>query len=484
MAAGSGAGRVPASIGPHEGRLQWRGRLAAAAALLAALSACGPEAPPPPRPDVLLVVCDTLRADRTSTLHADPSVSPALAGLGARGVVFCQAVSPSSWTLPAMAALFSGEDASANRHAARPDVPALAERFRAAGYATAALSANPLLAPENGFARGFDSFVVAPAASVTDLRANLADLRSWNAEALVARALSAAAAAPRDRPLFLWLQLMDTHVPYDPANGATAPPEPGWSAPRATPPRWDAWQPDMAPEAEALLSGWRRAYDGQVLALDAALGRLLAHWGDVRPGEPLVAVTSDHGEGLFDHARNPDSPTGPGPLGAAYDEHGEQLFEEALRVPLVLVGPGVPTGRVEPRAVTTRDLGATLLALCGVGEAGARDAGPALPLSAADPVPELLFGAGTRGWYARRGGRVLVLPFPERAGAPGVEPLLLPVAAERRDPQPRNLAADEPEVVRALQAALADWLERSRPTPEAPLDDATRERLEQLGYVK
>ncbi|HEX5010808.1 MAG TPA: sulfatase-like hydrolase/transferase [Planctomycetota bacterium] len=464
-------------IGWAQGRLQ--PPLLAAGLLVATLASCGRLAPPPPRPDVLLVLCDTLRADRTSVLSGDAALTPALAALGARGTVFRQAVSPASWTLPAMAAVFSGLDAMGNRHAARPDAAALAERFRTAGYTTIGISANPLLTADNGFARGFDTFVVAPAASVADLRANLHDLRAWDADALVARALAAAGAAARDRPLFVWLQLMDAHVPYDPAHDTSAPAEPGWSAPRPQPPRWDAWQAELSPEAAGLLSSWRRAYDGQVLALDGALGRLLDHWGEVRPGEPLVALTADHGEALFDHARNPDSPPGPGPLGTAYDEHGEQLYEEALRVPLVLAGPGVPVGHDESRAVTTRDLGATLLALCGLA-----DAAPRLPLAAGDPVPEVLFGASTRGWYARRGDRQLVLPYPERAAAPGVEPLLLEVAAGDCLPQRDNLAAAEPDATRALSDALAAWLQRSGPAPEEPLDEATRVRLQQLGYVR
>ncbi len=443
---------------------------------LALLPACGGTGPPPP--DVLLVVVDTLRADR-SVLHPEATLTPALAALGARGAVYRQAVSPASWTLPAMASLFAGRDATGNRHAAFADTDSLAERFAAAGYATIGLSANPLLAAENGFARGFDSFDVAPAASVADLRASLSDLREWNAEALVARALREAGSRARDRPVFVWLQLMDTHVPYDPAHATTAPPEAGWSAPRDQAPRWDAWIADLSAEQEELLSGWRRSYDGQVQSADAAIGRLLAHWRDVRASEPLVAITSDHGEGLFDHARNPDSPTGPGPLGAAYEDHGEQLFEEALRVPLVLAGPGVPAGWRESRAVTTRDLGATLLRLCGLPATGAM-----LPLRATDAAPDVLFGAGTRGWYARRGSRQIVLPYPERASLPGVAPLLLAVSADELLPQREDLAASEPDTLESLRDALHAWRAAARPEPEPPLDEATRERLRQLGYVR
>jgi choline-sulfatase len=451
-------------------------RAAALTLLAAALPGCGQ--PAARRPDVLLVVCDTLRADRTCVL-GDAAFTPALAALGRSGLLFRQAIAPASWTLPSMSALFAGRDATSNRHAAFVDTPALAERFQQAGYVTIGLSANPLLAPENGFARGLQTFDVAPAASVTDLRADLSELRSWNADALVRRALAAAAAAPKDAPVFVWLQLMDAHVPYDPDNNQRAPAQPGWSAPRADSPRYDGCFPDPTPEQAALLSGWRRAYDGQVAALDDALGRLVAGWSAARGAPPLVAVTADHGEGLFEHARNPDSPRGNGPLGEGYDEHGEQLYEEALRVPLVLAGPGVPAGGVEDRAVPTRDLGATLLALCGLPHDGAT-----LPLSPSTRTAELLCGAGTRGWYARRGDRLLVLPYPERATAPGVQTLLLPVAADRRLPQLENLAPREPDAAAALQAALRDWLAAARTPPEAPLDEATRKRLQQLGYVR
>jgi arylsulfatase A-like enzyme len=429
---------------------------------------------------VLLVVVDTLRADRTSVLLDDPAVTPWLRAAGRRGTVYVQAVAPAAWTIPSMAALFAGRDAAGNRHSAHDDVPALAERFAAAGYATVGLSANPLLAADNGFARGFQRFDVAPASGVADLRAHPAALRAWDAEALVARALREAAATPRGQPLFVWLQLMDTHVPYDQANEPLAPDRPGWSEPRPEAPRWDAWQPELDGAQAALMGGWRRAYDAQVAFADGALARLEAHWAGVRDGAPLLAITSDHGEGLFDHARNPDSPPGPGPLGAAYEDHGEQLFEEALRVPLVLLGPGVPAGRVEPRAVPTRDLGPTLLRLCGLPSDT-----PGLPLSEAERPPALLFGSGTRGWYARREGRVLLLPYPERADSAGVAPLLLAVEPGRLLQRQPDLAAQEPDVARSLRMALEEWLlaaEGDAPAP--PPDPATLERLQALGYVR
>ena len=471
-------------------------RRAVAAPLAAALAAallpsagCGRDATAQP-PDVILVGVDTLRADRTS-LGASASataapVTPALAAWARAGTRYTQAIAPSSWTLPSVSSLFSGRDARAHalesqpglstRHGADPAHPALAERFRDGGYHTAALVANPLLTVPAGYARGFDEYVVAPSGSTDDLSASVEELRAWDAEALVARALSALAAAPRDRPAFLYLHLMDPHVPYDPANAALAAPSPGWTAEQPGQPLV-GWSPGLTDEQRELLVGWRTGYDGQVAFADRALGRLLERLPEVRPRAALVAVTADHGEGLFKHLRNPDSPPGPGPLGAAYGDHGEQLHEEALRVPLWLAGPGVGA-RDETRAVALRDLGSTLLALCGLPAEEAR-----LPLRPEDPAPETIAGAGTRGWFLRSGDRKLLVPFPEREGQPGVAVQLFAVG-ERILPEVEDLASGEPERRDALLERWRAWRAERPEERLGPLDSETEQALQALGYLR
>jgi arylsulfatase A-like enzyme len=453
--------------------------------LLSALGACG-HPTSADRPDVLLVVIDTLRADRSGVLPDGPSAMPALSALGRSGVVYRQAIAPAAWTLPSMAALFAGRDASGNRHDARRDVPALAEHFAGDGYTTIGIVANPLLTPDNGFSRGFDDYAVAPASSTADLGADVHALRAWDAEALVGRALSALAAAPTDSPVLLYLHLMDTHVPYDPAYLEAAPPWPGWSvvAPSDDPPLV-GWSPAAALDEEqlALLTSWRRAYDGQVRFADAAVGRLLERLPAVRSRPTLVAVTSDHGEGLFSHRRGPGSTPGLGPLGLAYPDHGEQLYEEALRVPLWLAGPGVPAGRSESRPVALRDLGPTLLALCGVSARQARGAGR-LPLAAADPVPDAVFGAGTRGWFVRTATRKLIVPFEAEAPGSDAHVTLHTVGGESYLPELIDVSAAETALRRDLLARWRLWLDASdEPSPE-PADPATIERLRMLGYVR
>jgi len=457
--------------------------------LLLAAALAPPSCGRQPAPDVILVLVDTLRVDRTSLPGGGPPTTPALADWGRGGTRYSQAIAPSSWTLPSIAALFSGQDARAHavpdqpglstRRGADPGRPALAEQFRDAGYRTIAIVANPLLTAAAGYARGFDEYVVAPAGTTDDLTASAEALRAWDAEALVARALSALAAAPRDRPVFLYLHLMDAHVPYDPANAALARPSPGWTDDAGGSAPLVDWSPALTDSQRALLVGWRTGYDGQVAFADAALGRLLPRLGEQRSGAAVVAVTADHGEGLFTHLRNPDSPPGPGPLGLAYGDHGEQLYEEALRVPLWLAGPGVPAGRDERRAVALRDLGRTLLGLAGL----PTGSGPRLPLRDADAVPEAILGAGTRGWFVRSGERQLIIPFPERE-RDGIPVQLFAVQGERFLPERDDLSASEPERREALLERWRAWRAQAVEESLGALDPETERALRALGYLR
>ena len=491
LAGQSPRGAPPRPAGSGPGRL--RAALAALLAVLAAgLAGCGDGRVPPEgagpgvRPDVVLVVIDTLRADRTGLLPRGAGRTPELMRLAASGTCFPVAIAPAAWTLPSMAALFAGQDVSVNRHSALAHEPSLAERFAAAGWHTRALVANPLLTADNGFARGFERFEVAPAHSTNDLQGDLSQLRAWDASALVSRVRDGFLDGPHDAPLFLYLHLMDPHVPYDPAHAGLATPQPGWSAPGPDG-RFEAFveQPDPA-QAERL-QGWRLGYDGQVAFADAALGRLLDLLDLVRPRPRLVAVVADHGEGLFDHARAASLAPREGPLGEGYADHGEQVHEEAVRVPLVLAGPGVPRGRRETRPVATRDLGATLLGLAGCGVGAMRR----LPLRDEDPSPPVVFGLSTRSVFARTAGRKRLLPT-ESSGAPAADGgaaragALWAVAGEAYLPERTDLSPAEGAVSEGLRSLLEAWREagRERTPADSGPDPATLERLRQLGYVR
>jgi arylsulfatase A-like enzyme len=456
--------------------------------LASALAACGTQAS---RPDVLLVVIDTLRADRTTVLEAGLPTTPRLAALGDTGIVYSQAVAPSSWTVPSMASLFSGREVTANRYGAFADAPSLAERFSAGGYTTLAVVANPLVSREGGFDRGFDTMEIALEDSWTGEGGEAGGARpdqnavglelvaAWSAEAMVARARAALEAADPERPVFLYLHLMDVHAPRDPAHFERVPALPGWSAgaegerfPRVS------WTERLTKDQGRTLSRLRRLYDGQIAYVDEVLGPLLEEW---RARGGVVAVTADHGEGMFTRARDPDSEPSAGVLASAEADHGYQRTEEALRVPLWLTGPGVAPGRREARPVALRDTADTLLHLAGLPASSSR-----LPLTESDPVPDVIFGTDRRGWFARNANRKLLLPFPDRLDDERIRPRLVEVSGQHFTAELEDLSAAEPEAFAALVEALQRWRDAhpdDQPSDE-DIDAVTLERLRALGYLK
>ena len=60
------------------------------------------------RPDVMLVVLDTVRADRLSAYGHDRPTSLQLEAIAAAGVRFVDVTAPAPWTWPSHASLFTG----------------------------------------------------------------------------------------------------------------------------------------------------------------------------------------------------------------------------------------------------------------------------------------------------------------------------------------------------------------------------------------
>ncbi len=474
-------------------------RLAAAAALLAL--ACAADAPgPAPRPDVLLVVLDTVRADRTSTDGYGRPTTIQLDALASAGVVFEDVTSPAAWTWPSHASLFTGEPpwvhgahmvsprepgqlrfAGYTVSPLREDLPTLAERFSGAGYRTVSLAVNDWLGPELGLVRGFQR-----------ARVLLSDARLIVAVRQELR---------RDdpRPLFLFVNLVSAHSPYrsgpgpwgvdDPAllDQATAPAplrpylvagrRPGVDLERFAHDdrpngvtRYVMGDLAIPPQGMRLLS---TLYDAGVRGADFALGQVLEAWA-ARDREGIVAVASDHGEALGEH----------GML-----DHKGSVYPEVLRVPLVVAAPGrLPAGRRVAAPVQLHDLHDTLLDLAGVQPGAPRSLAPAVrgeatdrPISAA-AWPDPLWAHYAGGRYAtawrlyRRGDEALVF-----SAAGDAE--LYDLAS---DPgMTRDLAAREPARVAALLAEARRHFGAER-APEArvlEIPAETLERLRRLGYA-
>jgi len=296
---------------------------------------------PETKPSVLLIVVDTLRADRVGALRegaaaTSPSATPLLDRWASQAALFRRAGTPAPFTMPAMAAMFSGNYPDRTGVAAHEPGTSLdpwagttlAEAARKSGLQTAAVVANPWLARAGtGFNRGFTDFsrlYVPGAAPGTSSATAVTD------EAI--RLLERVAGGR----FFLWVHYFDPHMPYRPparfAEAAGASP-----APSRVMTDFDAPGRDLrtlyqgAGYSAAEVDQARRLYDGEVRYTDHEIGRLLERMESLGlAAGTIVIVASDHGESLGEHG--------------LHFAHDYTLYEELTRVALMMRGPGVPPG--------------------------------------------------------------------------------------------------------------------------------------------
>ncbi len=279
--------------------------------------------------DMLLVSVDSLRPDHLGAYGYARPTSPEIDKLAARGARFEWAYSAAPFTSYSTTALMVGRNmrsllASGGAHTAttRP------EHMRALGYDTVAWYPPALFSSidshhlealrAKGF--GFEHYVE----------------RNLKADELYAELSSYVARAPREKPMFAWVHVFEPHHPYQMHAG-----------------RFFAGGRDID------------AYDSEIAETDAFIGKAAALVED-RGRCTVIMVTSDHGEAFGEH-------------GTKF--HGSTVYEEQLRVPLVIVAPGVAPGTVFSRPVQTIDLVPTALSALGQARPSivmGRDLGPVL----------------------------------------------------------------------------------------------------------
>lgn len=304
----------------------------AALAALAALAAAGCGSGAPERetpPAVLLIVGDTVRADHVGCYGYERETTPALDALAGEGERFDRAFAQSSWTLPSIASILTGQPphvhgagrAEGGVLPLRTEVATLAERLQAAGFATAAWINVLWLAPQSGAQRGFD---------VYDYRKTDATNRTMRDAKATTDAALAWMRRQRDAPFFMTVHYFDPHLTYDPPapydemfrpQEAPRLPRGFGSADQVFEIRSGSRQLDTA-EKEALVA----RYDGELRYMDDQIGRLLDGLRDLgRWDDALVIFVSDHGEEFWDHGGF---------------EHGHTHYREMIRVPLIVKRPG------------------------------------------------------------------------------------------------------------------------------------------------
>ncbi len=331
------------------------------------------------RPHVFIYLIDTLRADALGVYGSRRPASPRIDEFSRDAVVFDQAASASSWTLPSTFSVLSGLYPShhgltlpGDRLAA--DVRAwLPEVLARQGYETLGITQWLLGADAFGLDRGFDSFYM----NIRQADKQPSPAARWFLWQHLLRRRHP------EQPLFTFLHVVDPHALYRPVgeDARFARERPG------TLPLW-MYDPNyfMARglgRNPADLAHLRALYDGEVHAADRAFGTfvdLLKFFGLY--DDSVIVLLSDHGEEFAEHG--------------GYS-HGRTLYDELVRVPLIVKLPrGQGAGTRAAAPVSLVDVAPTLAALAGAAPADLAFDG--LPLPPAGP-------AGAGGLDDPAGGR-------------------------------------------------------------------------------
>ena len=389
---------------------------------------------PRPRPNVLLVTIDTLRADRLGCYGDSAAATPVLDALAARGVRFTTAVAHVPLTAPSHASILTGllplgHGVRDNGSFVLPPAPTtLAEVFRDGGYRTAAFVSGFPLDHRFGFARGFETYDDRLLRGRDPRRAPYVERTAEEVTRAAGDWIRGARA-----PWFAWVHYFDPHAPYEP---------PGELAVRFA----------------------SSPYDGEVAFVDRELGRLLAVADSPRT---LVLVTSDHGESLGEHGEA---------------THGVFVYDATLRVPWIMAGPGIPRRRVSSVVARGIDVAPTLLDYSGLRVPRAmqgrplRPAADGRPMEDAPAYAESLFCRLNLGWAELHAWRTAQWKLIE-----GPRPELYDIGA---DPgETRDVSSVRADDARALREALGRALEARPPDASTVPGREVQERLRSLGYV-
>ncbi|MFT7678413.1 MAG: arylsulfatase A-like enzyme [Planctomycetota bacterium] len=453
-------------------------------AALAALAACSDSGPT--RPNVILITMDTVRADYVSC-YGQPGgnaggltegTTPALDRLASMGARFESAQSASAVTPVSHATILTGQFPYTHRlrvlsgeggSQLDTEAPTLATRFKAAGYTTVAVHSAFPVSSVFGFSNGFDIFESMEGDMALD---ESKGKTTWDTQRFQRRSDETSdrvlgALAGIEEPYFLWIHYWDPHDPHL---------KPPLEALRGLE-GLGKIQGTVSPE-------YADFYAREIAFQDSQIGRLLEELKVYDTNSnTVIAVTADHGEGLADGMRL-----------HGWSKH-RMTYREQLWVPLILAGPGVPSGTTVSAQVRTADVAPTLLDLAGLSTPAQdfdgislrahMDGSSQTPLIAyADQINAFDWNAGM---VAQRPGSAFMYSVSD-----GDWKLIYrPHMVERselfnlvQDPtEANNVIEQQPDVARRLLEDLAErrpWVTRSYGQPG---DDGSAEALAGLGYA-
>ncbi|SFK65179.1 Arylsulfatase A [Halogranum rubrum] len=363
------------------------------------------------RPNVVLLVLDTARADCVDTVQP-AAVTPNIAAIAESGTAYTEAFSSAPWTMPSHASLFTGTYSSTHgAHAGHrrlgPDLITLPAAFADHGYETVAASNNAWISDAFGFGRGFETFYRGwqLVQSETDLgevgltnngRALWLRLlhRLFDGNPLT-NTLNAAYAKFRfssrgdsgaarttewvqewlqtrsqDRPFFLFGNYLEPHLEYQPPKSYAQqhlPDDVSYDEAMAIPQNPWRYLTNQLSLSERDFEILRGLYKAELSYLDSHIGALCETLRATDQWEnTLFVIVGDHGENIGEHGLM---------------DHQYGLFDTLLHVPLVITGGSFTNGGQRDQLVQLLDVVPTLLDETDLAAPALRDqlAGTSLP---------------------------------------------------------------------------------------------------------
>ena len=445
----------------------------------------------PDAPPIIWVTIDTLRADHLSVYGYPVRTTPRLEEFARTATVYtaCGSQAPSTWQ--SVPSLLSGltpyrhGGVSETRRLSQ-DLLLLPEVLQKQGYETIGESANPWVSARYGMTQGFDEFHLYN----TDDELMLYDfmklamrldpwdvfrLRDWLPSyayvpfgTLVNDAADTLKARRSQAPLFLYLQPVDPHGPYQAPLHYVAGEGAGFT--RADYVSYWALKTGvrLSPRQH---DGLVALYDGAITYTDAELGRLFDRLRELDLFDrSLIIVTADHGEQFYDHG---------------LWRHSNSLYQALLHVPLLVKYPNQHAPNVVDEPVASIDIMPTILRALGQGcptceghplqEAGRASAPPRFAyLMGHNEVKPVIRCVVAEGWK---------LILADKEGLPREQLFRLDA-----DPTEANdQRAAHPEVATRLAALLDGYEAAAGPTVSSEsikLQPAETQRLRALGYVQ
>lgn len=422
----------------------------------------------PSAPNIILILCDTLRADHLSCCGYYRKTSPFIDSLIERGLFFEACYAAASRTGPSISSLFTslypgfhgavnsleGEDMKAilgegNR--------TMAEILRDNGFYTYAIFSNVNASPLFGYAQGFEKYTFT----------NNPTARHVRLEAVkVLKKLT------KKKPFFLYIHFMDPHSPYtppEPFNNYFDPQYQG-NVTGGSHKQLDRIMMQKEKVSSRDIEHLAAQYDGEIRYFDNELRILfnnIESFGMLK--DSIIIFTADHGEEFFEHGKL---------------LHGYTLYQEQLWVPLIIMGKNIPIRKIS-QPVSLIDLLPTLLNLSGIKEKTQFQGRNILIKQKSMNFYLLYAEASLNAVFTIKYKSVIkngwkyiydVLDNSEELYNLGEDPEEKINLVSKNPPQLAQLRKQMKKFIRATAKSSGQTI--------TPIDEKTREQLKTLGYIK